>query len=124
MDNPRDAANEAIRCIREEDIDGYMALFYGVDRSEVGPSSDETQATIRMQFDKKLHQLGSITEVSELRCIPSDDGFGGVAAYLREEDDKVFVVILRKKGDDYLLDDIYSPSHESYNSLKIFSENG
>jgi len=123
MNNPRDIANEAIRCIREGDVEGYIALFYGVDRSEVGSGAYSDLASYVMILEKKLDLLGSVTQVGELREFSPDEGPAGVVAYLREEDNRIFVALMNKKGDDYTIDDIYKLSHEVYDSLNLLSEN-
>jgi uncharacterized protein YkuJ len=119
MNNPRDVANEVVRCVREQDIEGLVALFSAVNRRKFGPDINASRPKLMKVLAKTLRQIGDVTEVGELREAPSFEGAGGVVAYLREEGDEVFVVTLKKEGDDYVFDDINSPSVASYQSLKL-----
>jgi len=119
MNNPRDVANEVVRCIKEGDIDSLVALFSAVNRRKFGPNEDSSRQKMMKVLDKKRRQIGDVNEVGELRESPSFNGPGGVIAYLREEGDEAFVVTLKKEGDDYVFDDINSPSVASYQSLKL-----
>jgi hypothetical protein len=119
MNNPRDVANEVVRCIREGDIDGLVASFSAVNRRKFGPDINANRPKLMKILDKKRRQIGDVTEVGELREAPAFDGPGGVVAYLREEGDEVFVVTLKKEGDGYMFDDVNSPSSASYQSLKL-----
>lgn len=119
MQNPRDVANEAIRCIKAGSLEQLLPIFSKVNRERLGALTDKVRQRMAKFMEKSKRQIGDVSQVSELRDGSVRLGPGGVYALIRREGDEMFVVSLKKEGDDYTFDDINSPSVADYESLKI-----
>jgi hypothetical protein len=119
MQNPRDVANEAIRCIKEGNLDKLLPIFSAVNRERMGALTDKVRQRMAKFMEKSKRQIGDVTKVGELRDGSARLGPGGVYAFIRKEGEEVFVVSLKKEGMDYTFDDINSPAAIDYDSLKI-----
>jgi len=119
MKDPRKVADEVVRCIRARDLEGLAALFDEVNRRKFGPVTEANRPQLMKLVEKKAWKIGNVTKVGELREAPSFAGIGGVVALLRREVYNVFVVTLKKEGDDYVFDDINSPPVASYLAMKV-----
>jgi hypothetical protein len=119
MQNPRDVANEAIRCIKEGSLDKLVPIFSAVNRERLGALNDKIRQRMAKFMEKSKRQIGDVTKVGELRDGSARLGPGGVYAFIRKEGDEVFVVSLKKEGKDYTFDDINSPAAADYDKLSI-----
>jgi hypothetical protein len=119
MQNPRDVANEAIRCIKEGSLDKLLPIFSAVNRERLGALTDKIRQRMAKFMEKSKRQIGDVTKIGEIRDGSSRLGPGGVVAFIRKEGDEVFVVSLKKEGKDYTFDDINSPSSADYDALTL-----
>jgi hypothetical protein len=118
MQNPREVANEAIRCIKEGSLDKLLPIFSAVNRERLGALTDKIRQRMAKFMEKSKRQIGDVTKAGEMRDGSARLGPGGIVAFIRKEGDEVFVVSLKKEGKDYTFDDINSPSVADYEALK------
>ncbi len=119
MKDPRQVANIILKSIHEGDIETIIKYFNSTNKRKFSPLDEKNRTRLKKHFESELKSIGDVVEVEEIRQAPSYVGEGAVVAKIRQVENEIFVVVLTKEGDDYVFEDINSPSVKRYGQLKL-----